>query len=351
MYFGSNMREDLQAQSCCSMLWAALDDLMLKLLIICSIVSIVAEMLLAYQSEPCELAIAWIDGFAIMVAVILVSGVGSTVDYRKELRFVEKRNESNSVKRVTVIRDGVSKAMHPKFLHVGDVVQITYGMAIPVDGLVLTGSQISADESAMTGESEEIRKAPQGECVDRLNDSLKQARETQKIKGQRKHELPSPILQSGTTIAQGEGTFLCLMVGEESCLGQIMAQMEKRDEKTPLQEKLEEMAEDIGKLGTIFAVLTIHVLMVRFIAEGLFYKQVNLFGPVPTRESIDEHARDAAKSAASGTTPAETDSGDARLLRMLSGGAGTGVSKTYVKEQCNVDPTIFTVDTACDPAC
>lgn len=153
-------------------------------------------------------------------------------------------------------------------------------MAIPVDGLVLTGSQISADESAMTGESEEIRKAPQGECLERLHEALQQARETQKIKGQRKHELPSPILQSGTTIAQGEGTFICLMVGEDSCLGQIMASLEKRDEQTPLQEKLNEMAEDIGKLGTLFAILTFHVLMFRFILEGLLNRDVNLFGPV-----------------------------------------------------------------------
>jgi len=97
IYFGSNMREDLKAQSCCSMLLVALDDLMLKLLIVCSIVSIAAEMTLAWQSEPCELPIAWIDGFAIMVAVILVSGVGSTVDYKKELKFVEKRNQSTAL--------------------------------------------------------------------------------------------------------------------------------------------------------------------------------------------------------------------------------------------------------------
>ena len=55
MFFGSNMREDMQAEHCCSMLWSALDDLMLKLLIVCSIVSIVAEMLLANQSNRCEL--------------------------------------------------------------------------------------------------------------------------------------------------------------------------------------------------------------------------------------------------------------------------------------------------------
>jgi hypothetical protein len=48
------------------------------------------------------MCLAWIDGFAIMVAVILVSGVGSFVDYRKELRFVEKRNASNAEKRVSL---------------------------------------------------------------------------------------------------------------------------------------------------------------------------------------------------------------------------------------------------------
>lgn len=35
----------------------------------------------------------------------------------------------------------------------------------------------------------------------------------------RTHELPSPILMSGTNIAGGEGRMICLMVGEESCLG------------------------------------------------------------------------------------------------------------------------------------
>jgi len=47
-YFGSNMRPDLIAETCCSMLLTALDDLMLKLLIVCSLVSITAEMLLAW---------------------------------------------------------------------------------------------------------------------------------------------------------------------------------------------------------------------------------------------------------------------------------------------------------------
>jgi len=63
-----------------------------------------------------------------------------------------------------------------------------------------------------------------------------------------------------------------------------MAQMEKRDEKTPLQEKLEEMAEDIGKLGMLAALLTFHVLMARFIVEGFLFKDMVWFGQVPPED-------------------------------------------------------------------
>lgn len=68
------------------------------------------------------------------------------------------------------------------------------------------------------------------------------------------------------------------MVGKYSCLGQIMSKIEVEDEKTPLYIKLEGIALDIGKLGMIFALLTFHVLMLRFIWEGLVGRQIDLFG-------------------------------------------------------------------------
>ena len=37
--------------------------------------------------------VAWIDGTAILIAVIVVSGVGSVVDWRKEIEFVNRANE------------------------------------------------------------------------------------------------------------------------------------------------------------------------------------------------------------------------------------------------------------------
>jgi magnesium-transporting ATPase (P-type) len=94
----------------------------------------------------------------------------------------------------------------------------------------------------------------------------------------RSHELPSPLLLSGTSIAGGEGRMVCLMVGPDSCLGQIIAKLIVRPEVTPLQQKLEEIATDIGKMGTYIALLIVHILLFRYFLEGLSVRNTDLFG-------------------------------------------------------------------------
>lgn len=47
-----------------------------------------------------------------------------------------------------------------------------------------------------------------------------------------------------------------------------MKNIEAEDEETPLQKKLEIIATDIGKLGMYAALLTVHVLYIRFFAEA-----------------------------------------------------------------------------------
>jgi len=53
------------------------------------------------------------------------------------------------------------------------------------------------------------------------------------------------------------------VVGEDSCQGKIMKKLEEKDdEQTPLQKKLESIANDIGILGTVAAGLTVAVLFI-----------------------------------------------------------------------------------------
>lgn len=51
----------------------------------------------------------------------------------------------------------------------GDIIKIKNGMHLPVDGLVVEGTGIVADESAMTGESDHRSKACYETCARALS--------------------------------------------------------------------------------------------------------------------------------------------------------------------------------------
>jgi P-type E1-E2 ATPase len=59
----------------------ALEDLMLKILLVCAVISIVFDMSF---SDPGHRNTAWIEGTAIFLAVFIVSFVGSFNDYKKD---------------------------------------------------------------------------------------------------------------------------------------------------------------------------------------------------------------------------------------------------------------------------
>lgn len=144
--------------------------------------------------------------------------------------------------------------------------KIKSGMDIPVDGLCLRGSGVSCDESAMTGESVELRKETLDHCLSRIEEKQEEEK-FQKETVHSSHDIPSPILLSGTQVQTGEGWFLALMVGKNSCVGKIRSTLEQEIELTPLQEKLEAIANDIGKLGLYSAIITVLVLFLRFFIE------------------------------------------------------------------------------------
>ena len=69
-----------------------------------------------------------------------------------------------------VLRNGVIETLHHNDLHVGDVIMVEYGMSIPVDGFVFQAVQLTTDESAMTGESVELKKDILVRCIERKNE-------------------------------------------------------------------------------------------------------------------------------------------------------------------------------------
>ena len=168
---------------------------------------------------------------------------------------------------MTLQRDGITLDLHQDFVLVGDVVEIVTGMEVPADGILLEASDITTDESAMTGETEPIKKMVLKDCIAK-QEELEKNGEKNLVE---RHEVPSPIIMSGTKVLSGEGKFLILVVGERSCIGRVREKIEQDEvEPTPLQAKLETLAGDIGKFGLYSAILIVVILLIRFaIMKGI----------------------------------------------------------------------------------
>lgn len=82
-------------------MWEAFDDMILRILFVAAIVSIV----LNTWAEEEHREIAWIEGFAILVAVTLVVVVTALNDLKKEKEFLKLNEEAESGKKVSVLRD------------------------------------------------------------------------------------------------------------------------------------------------------------------------------------------------------------------------------------------------------
>jgi magnesium-transporting ATPase (P-type) len=80
--FGSNYRDPPKRNSFCTLFFGALEDFMLRLLLVCAVISIAFD--LGFAADNNERKTSWIEGTAIFLAVFIVASVGSWNDYKKE---------------------------------------------------------------------------------------------------------------------------------------------------------------------------------------------------------------------------------------------------------------------------
>ena len=83
--FGTNKKDPPERAGLWNLWLGALDDLMLKILIVWAVVSMIISLIFEEENK----GIAWIEGGAILLAVFLVSGVTAWNDHKKEEQFFE----------------------------------------------------------------------------------------------------------------------------------------------------------------------------------------------------------------------------------------------------------------------
>ncbi|KAJ2986174.1 hypothetical protein NUW58_g5151 [Xylaria curta] len=198
-------------------------------------------------------AVDWIEGVAIIIAILIVTLVGSLNDWQKERAFF-KLNAKKEDREIKVIRSGKSYTINVREILVGDVLHLEPGDLVPVDGIFIDGHDLKCDESSATGESDAIKKTPGDQVMAMLESGSSNAK------------TPDPFIISGAKVLEGVGTFLCTSVGVHSSFGKIMMSVQTDVEPTPLQKKLERLAIAIAKIGGSAAVVLFFVLLFRFLA-------------------------------------------------------------------------------------
>jgi P-type E1-E2 ATPase len=81
--------------------------------------------------------IAWIEGFAILVAVVIVVLITALNDWTKDKQFRGLQKKLDSDTKFSVLRDGDIHEVPVLELVVGDIAQFKYGNTFPVDGILI----------------------------------------------------------------------------------------------------------------------------------------------------------------------------------------------------------------------
>ncbi|OUM57741.1 hypothetical protein PIROE2DRAFT_21450 [Piromyces sp. E2] len=243
--FGRNVLPETKSKSLLQLMWIALHD---RIMIILSIAAIVSLSIGLYEDfgpnacdpdkEECEPKVHWIEGVAILISVFIVITAGSVNDYQKEKQF-RALNAKKDDRKVKALRGGESVMISVFDVQVGDVLLLEPGDMLCADGVFIQGHNLKCDESAATGESDTIEKA---------------------------HDKDQFIL-SGSKVTEGVGSFLVTAVGTNSFHGKTMMSLRTEDEDTPLQVKLNALAEKIAVIGTAAAVLMFCVLIIKYIVQ------------------------------------------------------------------------------------
>ena len=251
-FFGSNKVFRKPPPKFLDFVKEALSDQMIIILICCSIFEIGISLFYIFVEDETD-NLDYIDGTSIIIAVLVVVLVGSITNYKKEMKFQQLNDIQNGQTKYNVIRKGIPQQIISDDILVGDLIKINYGEILPADMLMVEGNGIKIDESSLTGESNAVSKKPYEKCLEELEN--------------RNRNPSSMILLSGTNVIEGAGSAIAIAIGPHSQKGIIRGTIDnaQEDNKTPLEVKLNDIADLIGYFGLGSAVVTLIALIIRMI--------------------------------------------------------------------------------------
>ena len=182
------------------------------------------------------------EALMLMGFVFVVMGI-TLYQERKTERALEALRDLSSP-RALVIRDGVHKRIPGREVVPGDLIVLSEGDRVPADAELLFCTNLSADESLLTGESVSVRKV----CSDGSSAMTQPGGDD------------LPFVYSGSLIVQGQGAAHVLATGAQTQIGKIGKALQNvESEKTPLQKETSKLVQKLALLGLALCALVVVV--------------------------------------------------------------------------------------------
>lgn len=229
--YGANRMTPPQRESWWKQYLSNFDDPIIKILL----VAVVVSAIIAVVKQT-----GLLDTVAIVAAVMLATGIAFINEYRSGKEF-DVLNAERDKTMIKVVRDGLPTSIESLDVVVGDMVMLEAGDGIPADGYLIACDEVEIDDSMFTGESEPVKKQT------------------------------NEVILKGSFLTAGRGILLVAAVGDATQMGAIAAAIGiDHSISTPLEAKLEVLAQMIGKFAYIMAVLIAGAMFVR----GIFLNEV-----------------------------------------------------------------------------
>jgi len=182
------------------------------------------------------------DALMLLSFVFVVVGISFYQQKKTERALEALRNLSSP--RALVIREGNQRRIAGREVVRDDIIVLTEGDRVPADAVVLSCSNLSVDESLLTGESMPVRKMEW--------DGKEQLR--------RPAGDDLPFVYSGTLVVQGRGIARVLSVGTHTEMGRIGRALEViREEPTLLQRETSAIVKSFSIAGIMLCLFVVAI--------------------------------------------------------------------------------------------
>jgi len=234
--YGPNELPAEEGKSLLTLVLEQFEDLLVRILLVAAIISFV----LAFFEDGEDQLTAFVEPFVILLILILNAIMGVWQERNAESAIEAlKEYEPEIAKVLRKGKAGVQR-IKAKILVPGDIVEVSVGDKVPADIRVTTikSTVLRIDQSILTGESVSVLKH---------TDTIEDDRATNQDK--------KNLLFSGTNVATGKALGIVVGTGVNTEIGKIRNKIaESDDEKTPLQEKLDEFGEQLSKVITVICI-------------------------------------------------------------------------------------------------